>query len=66
MSSDDTPASPEVLSAEEAAKLLKIGKNTLYEAVGRGEVPHRRIGRSIRFSRSGLLEWLASCQAQKG
>jgi len=62
----DPDGESEVLDVREAAQLLKIGRNALYEAVGRGEVPHRRIGRTIRFSRDALLEWLASCQAQKG
>ncbi len=56
----------DVLDARAAACLLKIGRNAVYEAVSRREIPHQRIGRTIRFSRSALLEWLASCQAQKG
>ena len=56
----------DVLTATEAAKVLRIGKNQLYEAAGRGEVPHRRIGRTLRFSRKALVDWLGSCEAQKG
>lgn len=48
----------DVLTVEQAARLLRIGRNQLYDAIGRGEVPHRRIGRSIRLARSVLLRWL--------
>ena len=58
-------ADRDVLTADEAAKLLRLGRNQLYEAAGRGEIPHRRIGRSYRFSRSALIAWMG-CSAQKG
>lgn len=51
----------DVFTVDEGAKFLKVGRNTLYEAIARGEVPHRRIGKNIRLSRSGLMRWLASC-----
>jgi excisionase family DNA binding protein len=53
---DDTQR--DVLSAREAAKLLGIGINQVYSAVSRGDIPCRRIGRSLRFSRTALLRWL--------
>jgi putative molybdopterin biosynthesis protein len=37
------------LSVEEAAKILKISKYTLYELIKRGEIPAQRIGRQIRI-----------------
>lgn len=49
----------DVLTVGEGAALLRIGRNALYDAIGRGEVPHRRIGKSIRLSRTELLRWLA-------
>ena len=30
----------------------------LYEAIGRGRIPHRRIGKQIRLSRAALVQWL--------
>lgn len=60
------PEPDDVLTAPEAAQLLKIGRRQLYEAVGRKDIPHQRIGRTIRFSRSALLRWLGSCEAQNG
>jgi len=37
------------LTVEEAAKLLKVSKYTLYELIKRGEIPVQRIGRQIRI-----------------
>ena len=42
------------LSVMEAAVLLGVSRNSLYEAVRRGEVPHLRIGRRIVISRRQL------------
>ncbi len=50
---------PDVLTVTEAATLLGISRNTLYDAIGRGEVPHQRIGKLIRLSRARLLGWLS-------
>lgn len=49
---------PDVLTVHQAAKLLGLGLHTVYEAAGRGEIPHRRIGRRILFSREAILAWL--------
>lgn len=55
----------EVLTVEEAARFLKVGRNALYEAIGRGDVPHQRIGKAIRLSRTHLVRWLAgSCEVE--
>jgi excisionase family DNA binding protein len=50
---------PEVLTAPEAAAILRIGRNQLYQAVGRGELSAIRIGRSIRIPKQALLDLLA-------
>jgi excisionase family DNA binding protein len=67
-SSDGTgityPSDLDVMTVEEGAAFLRIGRNALYDAIGRGEVPHRRIGRMIRLSRVALVRWLeGSCGA---
>ena len=62
---EDMKHSTDILTAEEAAEFLKIGRNQLYEAAGRGHIPHQRIGRTYRFSRSALMAWMG-CSAQKG
>jgi excisionase family DNA binding protein len=51
---------PEVLTAREAATILRVGRNQLYQAVARGELGAVRIGRSIRIPKQALLDLLAS------
>ena len=48
-------SAPEVRGVTTAAKWLGVDRKTLYEAIGRGDVPHRRIGRRIVLSRQALL-----------
>jgi excisionase family DNA binding protein len=50
---------PEVLTVREAAKLLRVGRNQLYQAVERGQLRAVRIGRSIRIPKQTLLDLLA-------
>ncbi len=50
----------DVLSVAEAAKLLRVGKASLYSALAAGTVPHRKIGRHIRISRAALVRWFES------
>ena len=51
---------PEVLTAREAAAILRVGRNQLYQAVARGELGAIRIGRSIRIPKQALLDLLAA------
>ena len=56
---DEQPAAPDaVLDVEDVARLLRVGRNTIYELVGRNEIPHRRLGKQIRFSRDAIMRWL--------
>jgi excisionase family DNA binding protein len=50
---------PEILTAGEAAALLRIGEPELVQAAERGELPGRRIAGEWRFAREALLAWLA-------
>jgi excisionase family DNA binding protein len=51
---------PEVLTVREAAAILRIGRNQLYQAVTRGQLGAVRIGRSIRIPKQALLDLLAA------
>ena len=51
---------PEVLTVREAAAILRVGRNQLYQAVARGELGAVRIGRSIRIPKHALLDLFAS------
>ena len=60
-SSTNTMATlPEVLTAREAAAILRVGRNQLYQAVAHGQLGAIRIGRSIRIPKQALLALLAS------
>jgi len=48
-----------VLTAREAAKILRVGRNQLYQAVARGELGAVRIGRTIRIPKHALLRLLS-------
>lgn len=53
----------DVLDVFGAMALLKLGRNAVYDGCARGQIPHRRIGKLLRFSRSGLLRWLDATTA---
>jgi excisionase family DNA binding protein len=49
-----------LLTTDEAARLLRVPRSTLYELVRSRGLPHVRIGeRGLRFTRSDLDEWIA-------
>lgn len=48
------------ISVPEAARLLGLGRNSVYEAVRRGEVPAVRVGRRLVVPIRALEEWLES------
>ena len=52
-------ALPQVMTVNEVASLLRVNRNTVYELFHKGEIPGgRKVGRSIRFSRDTVLQWL--------
>ena len=53
---------PEVLTVREAAAILRVGRNQLYQAIARGELAAVRIGRSIRIPKQALLDLLAEAR----
>ena len=46
------------LTVEETAHLLKVPKSWLYRRTSKRQIPHRKVGRHIRFSRRELHCWL--------
>jgi excisionase family DNA binding protein len=50
---------PAIMTVEECAQFLRIGRSACYESVRRGTIPSVRIGRLIRVPREALLEWLS-------
>lgn len=51
-------ADDDILTSEEAAKLLRVARATLLGDCRAGLVPCQRVGRAWRFSRRALLAWL--------
>ena len=48
-----------LLRPAEAARLLSVGRSTLYELIARGDIPGViRIGSAIRISRRALEGWI--------
>ena len=48
----------EVLTVREVARVLRVDKDSAYQAIHRGQIPHVRIGRSLRVPKAGLLRFL--------
>lgn len=55
-----TEPDDDVLDVPGVMALLHMGRNAVYEACGRNEIPHRRIGKLLRFSRRAILAWLSA------
>jgi excisionase family DNA binding protein len=58
-SADPLARLPEMLKVGEAAAILRVGRNQLYQAVARGELRAVRIGRTIRIPKAVLADLLA-------
>ncbi len=55
----------DLLTAQEAADLLKIKKATVYEMVKRGEIPAVKIGKQVRIDRDDLQRLLQPAAGRK-
>lgn len=56
---DEFDRLPAVITIAEAAKAMRIGRNSCYAACRRGEVPSKRIGGRILINKASLLEMLS-------
>lgn len=54
----------DVLDVPQVASLLAVGRNTIYALVAKNQIPHRRLGKAIRFSRAAVMSWLSSWSSQ--
>ena len=48
----------EILTLEDAAKLLRVSSETVRRKAQRGDLPATKVGREWRFSRRQLMNWL--------
>ncbi len=51
-----------VITVAEAAAILRISRNSAYEAVRRGEIPSIRIGRLLRIPRTAILKMVGAAE----
>jgi len=49
---------PILLRAEQAAKLLNLGRTTVFALMASGELPCVRIGRAVRVPRAAVERWV--------
>ena len=61
----DQRAKDRLLSTKEAATLLGLAPSTLntWRSTGHVRLPHVRIGRAVRYSERGLLDFIAKSSA---
>lgn len=48
----------QVMTAAEAAELIRLPRSSVYELARNGRIPFIRIGRRIFFIRGVLIQWL--------
>jgi len=58
---------PPVLTVQDLAVLLATSSSAVYSRVARGQIPGAfRIGRSLRFDRRVIAQWLSANKASAG
>jgi excisionase family DNA binding protein len=50
--------SADVLTADEAARYLRVSLKTLYRLAGAGRIPGQKVGRAWRFRQADLVAFL--------
>lgn len=55
-----------LLTLEEAVEILQISKPTMYRLTSQKRIPHIKVGGSVRFLESRLIEWLESNAVEPG
>jgi len=53
-----TITTKDILTVQEVANLLKVSDDTIYAMVDENKLPHRRVGRQIRFPGWLIIDWL--------
>jgi len=48
----------EILTIDEAAEYLMIGKRSLYRLIKTSDIPHRRVLNKYRFVKQDLKKWI--------
>lgn len=56
----------DAITAQEAAELLRVSTWRVYELCREGHLPHVRLGRTVRLSRTAVLAQLRGDKAASG
>ena len=59
-----TPNEPEILTVDEAANLLKLAKQTVYQLVSARNIPFNKKGKRLYFRRRELEQWISEGRKQ--
>jgi len=52
------------LTTKELASYLKLKEKTIYHFVAKGQIPHYRIGKLVRFKQDEIDTWMLSKKAR--
>ena len=55
----------DVVTVEQLAEMLKIGRNTAYELVRAGIISSVRVGRNIRIPKQTIIEYITNQNKDK-
>ena len=47
-----------LLDVDEIAELLGVPKSWIYDRTRRGKIPHRKLGKYLRFDPEAIQKWL--------
>jgi excisionase family DNA binding protein len=50
----------ELLTLDEVVTWLRVPRSWVYERTRKGQIPHVRLGKYLRFPRQALAEWLGA------
>ena len=54
-----TDENERLLLPQEVAERLQVGVKWVYAAAQRGDLPHVKVGRYVRFDRTEIEDWIA-------
>lgn len=52
---------PDMLTPEECMNFFQIGRNTIYQLLGKGIIPSLKLGKQYRIPKKSLLMYIDSC-----
>jgi excisionase family DNA binding protein len=60
----ERPEAPEIMDVEELAVFLHVSPSTIYHRSRNGDIPTRRVGARLLFSREEIKAWLISSKQE--